>query len=594
MNVNHLFKRLMMACVILLTLLHWHLSLAAPSLKYQITGIDNPEKKNVISRLKIEQKNVASPLTQTGIDHLYKEAAENAKAALAPYGYFKAKVRVQLKHTGSDTWLLDINIIPGPLMKVNQFSLTIQGAGKNNPALLKVVKNFPIKQGDTLNTEDYDEGKSKLLNTAVENGFLDAKYTTSKIFVDVATNRSKIELVLNTGPQYYFGAVHFNQSFFDQGFLQRFVRFKPGDDYSSEKLLKLQQDLSSTQFFSSVSVVPEKESARHNYVPVNIDLTPSKAKRYNFGVGYGTDTGPRVTASADWRHLTNTGHHMKTSVQLAEEDSTLELRYVIPGENPLIDQYYFGASAQHQTPNDSKGNTQKLTYGFIDSFHGWRRTVSFSYQWDQYSIRKGPREYSNLFLPSVTLSKSDVDNPIFPRRAKQLSFTIRGSAEPLLSSTNFIQGIAGGKFIFSPTEKSRMIIRGNFGVTGINDIEKLPLSLQFFAGGTDSIRGYDYQELGPGRYLYVGSVEFQHQVKGNWYGAVFVDAGNAVNSFNNPENHTVGKKQANINLSELVKVSAGIGVVYASPVGPLEVTLAKPITDSHKKVRLQFNIGTTL
>ena len=149
--------------------------------------------------------------------------------------------------------------------------------------------------------------------------------------------------------------------------------------------------------------------------------------------------------------------------------------------------------------------------------------------------------------------------------------------------------------VFSPWNKGRWLLHGNLGVTGTGRIERVPLSLQFFAGGAQSVRGYDYQELGPGRYLIVASVEYQHQVKGNWWGAGFIDSGNAINSFSNQKNSFLGKRApTSISLAQVLKTSAGLGVMYVSPVGPIEVTIAKPITDSNKSAKIQFTMGANL
>ena len=57
------------------------------------------------------------------------------------------------------------------------------------------------------------------------------------------------------------------------------------------------------------------------------------------------------------------------------------------------------------------------------------------------------------------------------------------------------------------------------------NIFQLPLSLQLLAGGSDSIRGYQFQSIGPGKKLVIGSVELQQEIKEDWYLNVFFDAG---------------------------------------------------------------------
>ena len=111
------------------------------------------------------------------------------------------------------------------------------------------------------------------------------------------------------------------------------------------------------------------------------------------------------------------------------------------------------------------------------------------------------------------------------------------------------------KYIFSPTDDSRILLRTDLGYTVVHDFNDLPLSLRFFAGGTQSVRGYEYQSLGVpdgGRYLAVGSVEYQHLIIGNWSAAAFWDEGNAFDNFNQGLDRGVG-----------------VGIVYKTPIGQI-------------------------
>ena len=85
----------------------------------------------------------------------------------------------------------------------------------------------------------------------------------------------------------------------------------------------------------------------------------------------------------------------------------------------------------------------------------------------------------------------------------------------LFSEASFSQGRLDAKLIESLGEKTRVLTRGTVGATVTDDFHKLPPLVRFFAGGDRSVRGYDYNTLGPkddsgdvvgGRYLLVGSV----------------------------------------------------------------------------------------
>ncbi|MDF1529045.1 MAG: BamA/TamA family outer membrane protein, partial [Sedimenticola sp.] len=162
---------------------------------------------------------------------------------------------------------------------------------------------------------------------------------------------------------------------------------------------------------------------------------------------------------------------------------------------------------------------------------------------------------------------------------------LKGAEEALFSDVRFFQLQAAAKWIY-PLGAGRLLIRGDTGLTLTEDFEKLPASYRFFAGGDQSVRGYGYQALGPkntdgtvvgGRYLLSGSVEYEYPIKDDWSAALFVDAGNAVDGWN-----------------EELKRSAGVGLRWRSPVGPIRLDLAIPEDTSEDSFRIHFSMGADL
>src|SRR5690348_17623278 len=86
------------------------------------------------------------------------------------------------------------------------------------------------------------------------------------------------------------------------------------------------------------------------------------------------------------------------------------------------------------------------------------------------------------------------------------------------------------------------ILRGDAGITSVQDFSKLPPQLRFFAGGDRSIRGYAYQAIGPrnsyglvigGQRLLVGSATVEHYFTRDW-GIAADRKSTRLNSVNRP------------------------------------------------------------
>ena len=78
--------------------------------------------------------------------------------------------------------------------------------------------------------------------------------------------------------------------------------------------------------------------------------------------------------------------------------------------------------------------------------------------------------------------------------------------------------------------KHRFVLRSHFGWIETSQFDQVPPDLRFFAGGDRSVRGYDYKSISPendegeltgASRLAVGSIEYQYNVTGKWWGAVF-------------------------------------------------------------------------
>jgi len=170
---------------------------------------------------------------------------------------------------------------------------------------------------------------------------------------------------------------------------------------------------------------------------------------------------------------------------------------------------------------------------------------------------------------------------------------VEGASDELGSDLDLVRVTAALRYVMTPVPRNRVVTRLDLGRVKIanGDRRDLAPSLAFFAGGSQSIRGYSYQSLGDeltvvepngdtktfvvgGDRLVIGSLEYQYYFTANWRGALFVDAGDAFNS---------GEFDA--------KVGAGFGVHYVTPVGPVRVELANSVSEDDPSWRLVLAIG---
>lgn len=537
-------------------------------------GISDPLLASVTKQLDAKMQEIVLPLTADKVALFYHTAPKAIDEFLQAQGYFKAQVKTQLTHTG-DKWNATYQINCGPLLRITQLDLKVSGS-KDNAALQQVLRSFPLKVGDVFRVETYSAAKQFLFNCAPQFGYLAAILVKKQVAIDLEKYTAHIVLEFDFGPRYKFGAINFSPTPFSQSFLQRFLSFRPGEWYSSGKVKNLQEAFNNSNFFAEVTVTPDvTHSTKNKEVPISANLTPRKARQYNFGVGFGTDTGVRGLLGLELRHITANGQSFKGFAKLSEVQSSFETHYLIPGKNPINEQYDLSAALETQNQNYGQSNTLKVAGGYITTWRNWQETFKFSFIKENYNLTNQPIYHANLLVPSINILRSTTDNPVNPSQGYSLNFSAQGASKTLLSTTEFLQAQGNIKYLASLLSSDNLlVVRGTIGVTAINDLDKLPLSFQYFAGGTQSVRGYNYKSLGPGRHLVVGSVELRRKIFGDWYGTIFIDAGNASERFF-PE----------------LKKGAGIGVLCNSPIGPVQISWAKALDLPGTPSRVQFNIG---
>jgi translocation and assembly module TamA len=235
----------------------------------------------------------------------------------------------------------------------------------------------------------------------------------------------------------------------------------------------------------------------------------------------------------------------------------------------------------------NKGNSILLNASHsIGLQRGWRRTLSLDYLYEDFTVGSQD-DFARLLVPGVSWVRIKGDSRQFIYKGKRLEFRLEGASDALLSSTNYLQFYTTNKFIHGLSENWRLLARLELGASLADDVEDLPPSKRFYAGGDNSIRGFDFEALGPedddgevigGRYLTVGSLELERRLSGPWSVAAFIDGGNAYDS----------------DYRAQAAYGAGLGVRWRSPVGPIRLDLAKGHYLEEREWRIHVVLGPEL
>ncbi len=568
---------------LLFTLLLASLPLQA-SVKLQIDGLSGELQRNVRAHLSTitDDEVSASPRFKRRV----KAGIEDGLKAL---GYFSPEIQFDLVRRDPPAKpLLIAKVKPGEPVKIKKINIELLGDARNDPAFQALLKKTP-KIGSVLNQGDFDAFRKQLTSLALERGYFKAQISNSKLEVAPELYEAFWDITLDSGRRYRFGDVTFSGSQILESRLTPLIPFKTGDYYLAATLAKFNQNLSDTNWYRNVVIDPLFSKVSDNMeLPLQVTVAPRAPNKVEFSLGYATDIGPRTNITWNKPWTNKLGHSSETKMGLSQPEQTLEFGYRIPTrDNPLEKFYTFNSKIESKNNNDTKDQSVSASIGaYWNVSSGWQHTLTLNTSYS--SFEQGSQQADTFLLyPGVQFARTRSRGGLMPSWGDSQVFGIYYANTAWMSDIDMLQLRGRTTWIRTYAEKHRFVSRLEAGWLESSDFDKVPPSLRFFAGGDRSIRGYKYESISPvdsegkltgASQMATGTLEYQYNVSGNWWGAVFYDTGFATNKFSRDD----------------LKSGVGVGVRWGSPLGPVRVDIAHPLAKDSSGVQLYISLGPEL
>jgi translocation and assembly module TamA len=550
-----------------------------------VEGVEGDMAQSVrasIELTKYEDRDV-SPIE---VRRLFEQADEQIRQALEPFGYYHAEATGKLERPEPAQYRATFRVTPGEPVIVRKQRVVIGGDATQLEVVKAALEHFQPKQGERLDHGAYERSKLEIATALANEGYVRAQLVKRRVEVVRAANSAEIDLEWDPGPRHHFGEVHYSDAQFPDSFLQRYTPWRPGEFYSTDDLLDLQQALVDADYFSAVAVSPDLEHAKDASVPIDVALVPAKRTVYTASVYVSTDTGPGGKVGFERRWLNRRGHKLSSDVQYSTRMEDYRIQYLIPKPGRPNRNLTFGVGYRDEETDSSTSRMARAAATEVtDRWKGFTRTLGLQYLNGDFEIAKEQHSTSLLYAEGV-LTRKKANDLYFPLSGYNLLYGLRVAAESVASETSFAQVRAEAKWLQQAGKDGRVILRGMLGGMVVDNFDALPPELRFFAGGDRSIRGFDYQQIGDldaagevvgGEYQAIASAEYEHYFLERWGAAIFVDAGDAfTKSFD-------------------VNVGAGVGLRWKSPVGLVRLEIARPVvSDFDHSWRVHLIIGPDL
>jgi translocation and assembly module TamA len=538
--------------------------------------------------LDIKHHEGEASITQEEFDRLAVAAPQQIRELLSTEGYFTPRVESQTVHDNGRR-VARFNVDPGPRTVISAVQLRFTGEIANgphaDPARIDELRSQWLLTPDrAFRQVAWDAAKAALLKPLLNHDYPAARIASSQARVDPAKHTAALEVDVDSGPLFTFGALQIQGlKRYSPDLIAALNPIHPGEPFSQDKLTDLQARLQDTGYFNTVFATIEVDPDHPHDVPVRVDVTENKRHKLSVGVGFSTDSGAHLQAKWLDRQFLGKEWRLDSLTRLDRQTRLLGADLLFPtkdnGWRPSL-----GTHIERTDIANEINNKIRIDARMTSPMKTDERAWGGSFFAEKQRIVGDTSTTSNsrrALVATYIYTRRRIDNLLAPTRGYIASLEVDAGVRGLLNDANIGRVVARGNWL-SPTVRNwQMVTRGEMGQVLGASRNQVPSDLLFRTGGDRSVRGYAYNSLGVeqdgaivgGRVMAAFSTELVYYFKPEWGAAVFRDAGNAADSW-----HGFHLQQA-----------TGVGARWRSPIGPVSADVA--FAHATRKPRLHFTIG---
>jgi len=552
---------------------------------------------------------------------------------LRSFGYYDAVIVVRIAGLPSrDARLLSLleglpADSPVPVeVEIDQGPVYHIGAARRDGPVPDTARQlFDLATGRPARAGDVLAAGQAVLSALQEDGFALARVRPPDALVDHGERTLDVRYVAEPGPRLAFGEISVSGlERLHEDYIRRRLGIAAGEPFSPSRLERARQDLLAHGVLAWARLTPGDAPDDTGRLPLSLEVAERPPRVVRLGGAYASDEG--ATLSAAWIHRNLFGRAEELTLQgevgRLTQNRRADLSHLARGSLRLPDLWLRDLDLKLDLASVGESldayDRDAVTAGvslerrFAPGLSG---SAGLGFEDAQVAQDGGPQDYRLAFLP-LRVSYDNTDDPLDPTRGLRLVAEATPAQVLEGQGGGFVRGRAVASGYWQPPIEgwqgrgarpaasagddpddggdglalSRTVLAARLALGRIQGaaVEAVPPDWRFYAGGGGSVRGFPFQSIGPrtasnrpagGDGLLEASLELRLRFGDEWGAAAFVDAG-AVAEEGIP------------GLGDL-SVGAGIGLRYHTPIGPVRVDLATPLTASsgNSPVQLYIAIG---
>tara|TARA_B100000686_G_scaffold355327_1_gene472723 strand:- start:11079 stop:13331 length:2253 start_codon:yes stop_codon:yes gene_type:complete len=468
-----------------------------------------------------------------------------------------------------------------------------------------ISSKIKIEEGDIYSANKIEDTVKLITKNITNQGF---PFTDTIPEVERVDGTNKISLIfrVNEAPKKYINRINIlgNSRTLDS-VIRRNMRLSEGDAYVPSLIARSKTLIGNLGFFSSVDV-KEVPTDKYSYSDINVSVVEQSTGELSLGGGFSSQVGGLVNVGISERNFLGKAQILNLNAKLSERETNYTAGFSEPF---FLDRDVYASINLFNNKHDYKESNYVLKregFSFATSFNlseYFNQSVSYSLQ--ERVVEPEVGASASIFAEKGETSISQVSSSL---TYNTLDNNQNPSEGLRISGGSSLAGIGGDKKLlnlfnegdyYKPYNDKLFILNlgYDFGfVTGLG--EDVLISDRYFLGG-NSFRGFSQSGLGPrdtitgdslgGNFYYTGSV------KGTFGLGLPPELGLRGNMFTTFGTLTgIDKTTVTYNDDSAIRLSAGVGISWTSPFGPISVILSQAILkkDYDKTETVSFGIGT--
>ncbi len=392
--------------------------------------------------------------------------------------------------------------------------------------------------------------------------------------------------------------------------IRREFRQMEGGWFATSKIKKSKQRIDRLGFFSSVNVETQAVQGTNDQLDLNLSIAEKPTGNFQAGMGFSNNEGLTFMGGVTQSNLFGTGNYLSTQINTSKINQVYSVSYTNPyytddGISRGFDVYKRRTNAttisvsQYTSETYGAGVRYGVPISDEEMFHYGMSFENTTLGLTAISPQRF-KDYINTFgstnqnmLGTIGWSRDTRDSAIYTTEGAVQRASIEASLP--VSGQRFYKLTYSQQWFQALRHDLVLRLNGDLGVAGGYSGMQLPFFKNFYAGGTGSVRGYDYSSLGPrdlnnnalgGDRRAVGNVELLFPFPGmekekSVRLSAFLDGGAVYG--------TGGQVPASIGM----RYSMGLGVTWFSPAGPIQISWSKALNaqTQDKLQGFQFSLG---